>query len=103
MRISEAAVKFSLPRHYIHYWRKIGLLSSGGGELEFQDLLKVRFILDCKRRGISLQKIRQALHTLPLEEVQEGGAWVNRHNSRQCCNLDELINQSEPTRDLASA
>jgi hypothetical protein len=31
------------------------------------------------------------------------GAWVNRHNSRQGCNLDELVNQSEPTRNLASA
>jgi hypothetical protein len=28
-------------------------------------------------------------------------AWTNWHNSRQCCNLDELINQSELTRDLA--
>jgi hypothetical protein len=27
---------------------------------------------------------------------------VNRHNSRQGYNLDELINQSEPTCDLAS-
>jgi hypothetical protein len=28
---------------------------------------------------------------------------VNRHDLRQGCNLDELINQSEPPRDLASA
>jgi hypothetical protein len=27
--------------------------------------------------------------------------WMNRHNSRQNCNLDELINQSESTRDFA--
>jgi hypothetical protein len=31
------------------------------------------------------------------------GAWPNRHNSRQGRNLDKLINQSEPTRDLALA
>jgi hypothetical protein len=29
-------------------------------------------------------------------------AWTNWHNSRQCCHLDELMNQSELTRDLAS-
>jgi hypothetical protein len=29
-------------------------------------------------------------------------AWVNRQNSRQGYNLDELANQSELTRDLAS-
>jgi hypothetical protein len=28
-------------------------------------------------------------------------AWVNRHNSRQGCNLKELINQSELTHGLA--
>jgi hypothetical protein len=28
---------------------------------------------------------------------------MNRNNSRQGCNLDELINQSKLTRDLASA
>jgi hypothetical protein len=27
--------------------------------------------------------------------------WVNRHNSRQGCHLDELVNQSELTHDLA--
>jgi hypothetical protein len=30
------------------------------------------------------------------------GTWANWHNLRQGYNLDELINQSEPTRDLAS-
>jgi hypothetical protein len=29
--------------------------------------------------------------------------WANRHNSRQGCNLEELINQSELAHDLASA
>jgi hypothetical protein len=29
-------------------------------------------------------------------------SWMNRHNSRQSCNLDELINQSEPIRNFAS-
>jgi hypothetical protein len=29
-------------------------------------------------------------------------AWANRHNSRQGCNLEELINQSKPTHDLIS-
>jgi hypothetical protein len=28
---------------------------------------------------------------------------VNRHNSRQGCNLNELTNQSKLIRDLASA
>jgi hypothetical protein len=28
--------------------------------------------------------------------------WTNRHNSRKGCNLDELINQSELTLDLAA-
>jgi hypothetical protein len=28
---------------------------------------------------------------------------MNRHNSRQSCNLDEIFNQSKLTRDLASS
>jgi hypothetical protein len=30
------------------------------------------------------------------------GVWLNRNNSRQGCNLEELINQSDLAHDLVS-
>ncbi|MDH5654329.1 MAG: tetratricopeptide repeat protein [Spirochaetia bacterium] len=63
MKIPEASVKLSIPRYYIDYWKKIGLISdSESSDLDFTDLLKIRFIDRCKKNKISLQKIRNILN-----------------------------------------
>lgn len=64
MRVSEVAYKLGIPAHYIHYWKKIGLIGGKHG-LDFQDLIKIRFIRACQKESISLQRIRSALKTLP--------------------------------------
>lgn len=76
MRISEAALKLSVPRHYIDYWRRTGLLSESGGSLGFQDLRKIQFIAGARSRGISLQKIRSTiLDATAAGAVEEIDAW----------------------------
>ena len=72
MRISEAALKLSVPRHYIDYWRRTGLLSADEG-LEFQDLRKIQFIARARSRGISLQKIRSTISD--VAPLGFGEAW----------------------------
>ena len=37
MKVSEAALKLQIPRHYVYYWKKTGL-HSGGDDLDFLDL-----------------------------------------------------------------
>jgi len=73
MRISQAARKFDVPRYQLEYWRKTGLLSPGSEGLTFEDLLKLRFILACKKKKLSLQRIRAYLK-LPGIYSAEGEA-----------------------------
>ncbi|MBI3394251.1 MAG: MerR family transcriptional regulator [Spirochaetia bacterium] len=61
MRISEAALRFAVPRHHIDYWRRTGLLSTREADLGFDDILKVRLISNLRRRGFTLQRIRSAV------------------------------------------
>ncbi|MCB1308390.1 MAG: tetratricopeptide repeat protein [Leptospiraceae bacterium] len=58
MKLSEAATRLGIPRYHLYYWKKIGLVGSGG-EVSFPDLVKLRFIQRCRRNGISLQRIRR--------------------------------------------
>ena len=61
MKVTKASQKFNVTRHQIDYWRRTGLLSNQAnqdGSLAFDDLLKLKFIIDCKRNSLSLQKIR---------------------------------------------
>ena len=65
MRISEASIKLSIPGYYIRYWKKIGLVGRHStGDLDFSDLLKIRFIQHCRKNRISLQKIRSVMLNL---------------------------------------
>jgi tetratricopeptide (TPR) repeat protein len=75
MRVSEAALKFQVPRHYIDYWRKSGLLGPDGGNLSFEDLLKVRWLAAGRRHGVSLQRMRRL-----IREYEAGSSrdWYNR-------------------------
>ncbi|MCR9144901.1 MAG: tetratricopeptide repeat protein [bacterium] len=74
MRISEAALKLQVPRYYIDYWRKTGLLGSGGN-LDFQDLLKIRFLASCRRQGVSLQHMRRLIRECEASSVSD---WYNQ-------------------------
>ena len=60
MQLSEVAQKLNIPRHYLKYWREIGLLGQSG-RLDFQDLVRARFILQCREAGLSLQQIRRQI------------------------------------------
>ena len=69
MKINEAAIKLSIPRYYIDYWKKVGLVSRpSSNELDFSDLVKIRFISQCKKNHISLQKIRSVLKNLNFKD-----------------------------------
>ncbi len=67
MKLTRIALKLAIPRHSLTYWRNIGLLSSNEkkGELNFIDLVRARFIYLCRKRGISLQALRQSAKHLP--------------------------------------
>ncbi len=71
MRVSEAALKLSIPRYFIYYWKKIGLIDGQNEDLDFQDILKIRFIDLCKKNGISLQKIRQLITGFKSDKEME--------------------------------
>jgi len=60
MRVSVAAVKLSIPRYHIDYWRKTGLLPHSA-ELGFGDLRKIQFIWECRNRRIGLRRIRRLM------------------------------------------
>lgn len=72
LKISEAALKLHVPRHYIDYWRKTGLLAGAGSSLNFQDLLKIRFLASCRRHGVSLQRMRRLIREC------EAADWYNQ-------------------------
>ncbi len=74
LRISEAALKLQVPRHYIDYWRKTGLLGASGS-LDFQDLLKIRFLASCRRQGVSLQRMRRLIRECEASAVED---WYNQ-------------------------
>ncbi len=82
MKVSEAALKLAVPRHYIDYWRKTGLLTGLGperpgvsddpGDLSFQDLVRIRLIASFRKQGLSLQRIRR------IVENEAEADWHNR-------------------------
>ena len=63
MRISAAARKFAVPSHHIRYLRQTGLLSNDSAFLDLADLVRLQFIAECRRRELSLQRIRRFLRT----------------------------------------
>ena len=71
MNIARAARKFHVPRYQIDYWRKTGLLSNRPAGLNFDDLRRLRFIVECKRKNLSLQKIRGYIYEAPGPEAEE--------------------------------
>ena len=72
MKITEASIKLSIPRYYIDYWKKVGLISKPESRLlDFSDLIKIKFIDRCKKNRISLQKIR----TILRNSVVESNSW----------------------------
>ncbi len=70
MRVAAAAKKFAVPSHHIRYLRKTGLLSSASPFLDLADLVRLQFIAECRRRRLSLQRIRRFLAN---SEAREGG------------------------------
>ena len=66
MRVSATALKLAIPRHYIDYWRKAGLLSKNT-DLSFTDLRRIQLIWDCTRGSVSLRRIRRILG--PAESI----------------------------------
>ena len=63
MRVAAAARKFAVPSHHIRYLRRTGLLSNESAFLDFADLVRLQFIAECRRRHLSLQRIRRFLTT----------------------------------------
>lgn len=63
MKFNKSASKFQIPPYLVYYWRNTGLLSprAKAGELSFTDLLRARFICLCRKQGLSLQALRQAV------------------------------------------
>ncbi|MBX7057231.1 MAG: tetratricopeptide repeat protein [Leptospirales bacterium] len=69
-----AAQRLGAPVHQLLYWRKTGLLSPGPGGLDFQDLVRIRFIAACRERGLSLQRIRRAIRSLKIQDQSPASA-----------------------------
>lgn len=65
MRVSVAAVKLSIPRYHIDYWRRTGLLPEET-ELEFSDLRRIQFIWECRNRRVGLGRIRRMMRSPDL-------------------------------------
>ena len=67
MKFSETEQKLDISRHSLRYWKKLGLLSSpdDGKDLDFVDLIRARFIHQCRQSGISLQAVRSAVKYRP--------------------------------------
>ncbi|MCE9596337.1 MAG: tetratricopeptide repeat protein [Spirochaetia bacterium] len=65
MRVSVAAIKLSIPRYHIDYWRRTGLLP-GEAELGFFDLRRIQFIWECRNRRIGLRRIRRMMRSPDL-------------------------------------
>lgn len=63
MKVSEAALKLQIPRHYVYYWKRTGLLS-GAEDLDFLDLRRARLIFRWRQHGLSLQEIRRRIQEL---------------------------------------
>jgi hypothetical protein len=61
---------------------------------------KIHFDERCTGVFLQTPRRRRAFH---LATFVLRSTWANWHNSRQCCNLDELVNQSKLTHNLASA
>lgn len=57
MIVSEISQKLNIPRHYIDYWKKIDLISDQR-DFQYEDLVKIKFIHQCRKNGASLQAIR---------------------------------------------
>lgn len=67
MNARQAALRFGIPYYYLAYWRKTALLPEG--DLSFQDLKKLQFIVRARQTGYSLQKIRSLV---------SGNDWLSR-------------------------
>ena len=65
MKITQTAAKLNISRQRLCYWQNIGLLSGKDAVLPFIDVVRARFILLCRRKGVSLQSIRQAAAERP--------------------------------------
>lgn len=61
MQVAKAAIQFKIPRYKLYYWIKTGLFTVKDHNLTFKDLRLLRFIIDCRNRNISLQKIRSVI------------------------------------------
>ncbi len=69
MKFKAGASRFKIPLWSLHYWRKIGLLSSLK-QLSFGDLVRARFISYCRSCGISLQELSRAARSIPAWQQQ---------------------------------
>jgi len=78
MKLSEASLKLSVPRYHLNYWKKTGLIGNETGRLEFSDLVKVRFIQNCKKNRISLKQIRKMMHQLEERQSESREKWTER-------------------------
>ncbi len=75
MRVAAAARRFSVPSHHIRYLRRTGLLSAAGPSLDLADLVRLQFIARCRKRRVSLQRIRRFFASTGgrAEGVDSGG------------------------------
>lgn len=79
MKVARVSRKYNIPRYQIDYWRKTGLLANSTPDLGFEDLLKLRFILNCRKQNVSLQRIRNFVKlNSQTEENKEFSHWKNR-------------------------
>ena len=62
--LMRTAKKLSIPRHSLDYWRSKGLLQHKYKEMDFGDLVRARFIKQCRESGISLQSLTKIKNDL---------------------------------------
>ena len=77
-----------LPSQSIRYWKKIGLISDKISSaslkpLKFEDLVKIRFIMNCRKNGISLQKIQKSIEMIPNNETQVSAEVPAKESSKE--------------------
>ncbi len=68
---SRTAKKLRIPKHSLHYWRSKGLISHKPHDLDFSDLVRARFIKQCRENGISLQTLRKINKNLEPESLSQ--------------------------------
>lgn len=90
MRLSEASYRFSVPLHHLQYWKKTGLIGKERDDLDFVDLVKIKFIQNCKKNHISLKKIRRTLADFEL-----GGGSERWHEALHVYRPGVLLSRSD--------